>query len=269
MNQIKERFDATGICTLTLARAEKHNALSQQMIFEMHKAASRIAANSAIRVVLLKGEGVSFCAGADLAWMRQQMTASDAERRGSALELAAMLNRWYRLPKPVIGQVHGNVFGGGVGLTAVCDVVLAADSTVFALSETRLGLIPATISPYVVAKIGAANAAPLFMSGRRIDAQSAAKIGLATKVVEPKNLQAEARAEALTYLESSPAAIAAAKALSQAMTTPINDECIKWTTEQLVKQWSQPDAHEGVAAFFEQRSPVWSHLSRAEKRNQK
>ena len=268
MSLIHENCDKNGIFSVTLSRVEKHNALSQKMIDELSELALRIASDGGVRVVILKGEGDSFCAGADLAWMRQQITLNDEERREAALGLATMLKRWYRLPKPVIGRLLGNVFGGGVGLAAICDLSIASDDTVFALSETRLGLIPATISPYIMAKMGANNARVLMMSGRRFFAEEATKIGLIAKCVERQSLDEAVEAETLHYLESAPSAVAAAKSLSQSLGQLIDEDCIRWTSDQLVRQWSQPEAEEGVTTFFERRKPSWSRRAVAHQTKQ-
>ena len=242
---------------VSLNRAEKHNAMTGELIAELSDKADRLAADPGVRAVVLKGEGRSFCAGADLDWMKIQFTSPDSERRREALALARMLQKWHRLPKPVIGRIHGNVFGGGVGLMAVCDAAVADRAAVFALSETRLGLIPATISPYVIAKTGAARARQLFMSGRRFDAASAADFGLADQVADSGDLDAAVQAEAESYLRGAPGAIAAAKSLTHALGPAIDDEVISWTAEQLLRRWSGSEAQEGVAAFFERRRPVW------------
>ena len=166
--------DARGVATLMLARSDKHNALSGQMIAEITEAAARLAADRAVRVVVLAAEGASFCAGGDLGWMRDQIAASPAERAAGARQLAGMLGALNRLPKPLIGRVHGNAFGGGVGMACVCDVAVGAQGAKFGLTETKLGLIPATIGPYVLARMGEANARQVFMSARLFGADEAA-----------------------------------------------------------------------------------------------
>lgn len=243
---------------VTLNRPEKLNAMSEEMILELAKVASELANNSKIRVAVLKGSGKSFCAGADLEWMRKQFTSSNLERRKQALRLAKMLQKWYEMPKPVIGEIHGNVFGGGVGLTSICDTVIAEENTMFSLSETRLGLIPATISPYVIAKIGASHSAPLFMSGRRFDVRVALDIGLVQQVSIQPTLEETIQSEVETYLQSAPGAIAAAKMLIRQGHSKIEDSLIEWTVDQLVDRWSQPEAIKGVKAFFERRKPDWN-----------
>ncbi|MCA3628923.1 MAG: enoyl-CoA hydratase/isomerase family protein, partial [Methylobacterium sp.] len=207
----------TGIATLTLSAPEKHNALSPAMIAELTGIAARINADPAIRVVILAGEGASFCAGGDLGWMRQQMTATRGQRMAEARKLAEMLYALNTLEKPLIGRVHGNAFGGGVGMIAVCDVAIAAEGAKLGLTETKLGLIPATISPYVLARMGEGRARRVFMSARLFEAREAAELGLIAKVVPAEDLDATVMAEAKPYLATAPGAVAASKALARAM----------------------------------------------------
>ena len=254
---ITEYAHKNGVHFVVLNRPEKHNAMSEEMIVTLADVANRLANDSEVRVVVLKGEGTSFCAGADLAWMQKQFSATDTERRDQAFALATMLRRWYELPKPLIGQIHGSVFGGGVGLTSVCDVAIAEESTKFAFSETRLGLIPATISPYVIAKIGSEKAIPLFMSGRKFTVDAAINIGLVDQSTTKNNLETVILKEAKTYLQSAPDSVAAAKLLARQGQLIINDSQLEWTVEQLVNCWSNPAASEGVRAFFEKRKPKW------------
>jgi methylglutaconyl-CoA hydratase len=180
-DQIRLEVDARGIATLWLARPEKHNALSRAMLVGLKDAAAQIGADDAIRAVILAAEGRTFCAGGDLAWMKAQMAADPVTRRAEARLLAEALQALNTLPKPLIGRVHGNAFGGGVGLISVCDAALAAEGARFGLTETRLGLIPATIGPYVAARLGEARAREVFMSSRLFDAAEAVRLGLLTR----------------------------------------------------------------------------------------
>ncbi len=157
--------DSRGVATLTLNRPDKHNALNAQMIAELTAAASELAADAAIRAVILTGAGKSFCAGGDLAWMRAQTTATRAGRIAEATKLAGMLKALNELPKPLIGRVQGQAFGGGMGMMSVCDVTIAVTGPRFGFTEVRLGLIPATISPYVVACMGLAHVRGTARSG--------------------------------------------------------------------------------------------------------
>ncbi len=159
-------IDARGVATLTLNRPEQHNVLSGLMIDELTTATLHLADNAAVRIVVLTGAGKSFCAGGDLGWMQAQMNASRAQRIEEARKLALMLKALRDLPKPLIGRVNGQAYGGGIGLISVCDAAISVSGARFGLTETKLGLIPATISPYVVARIGQANALRTFTSAR-------------------------------------------------------------------------------------------------------
>lgn len=250
--------DERGVATLTLDRAEKHNALSAQMIAELTEACAQLAADKAVRVVMLTGAGDSFCAGGDLSWMRAQMDASRQERIVEATKLADMLYALNTLPKPVIGRVQGQAFGGGVGMMAVCDVAVVADHAKFGLTETRLGLIPATISPYVLARMGEGKARRVFMSARVFGAAEAVSLDLAAKAVPIESLDEAVEAEVRPYLSAAPEAVAAAKALARRLGPRIDAETIAETIEALADVWENPEAREGVAAFFDRRKPDWA-----------
>lgn len=257
MNTIAIEKDDRGVAVLALARAEKHNAMSAEMIAELTEAAARLGADPAVRVVVLTGTGASFCAGGDLGWMKAQMSASRAERMDGARALAHMLRALNNMPKPLIGRVQGNAFGGGVGLISVCDVAIAAEGVKLGLTETRLGLIPATISPYVIARMGEAMARRVFMSGRIFEAAEGKALGLLAKSVIPEHLDLAIEAEIKPYLGASPAAVAAAKALARSLGPGIDDAIIERTVEALADTWETPDAGEGISAFFEKRAPHW------------
>ncbi|MEM7508196.1 MAG: crotonase/enoyl-CoA hydratase family protein [Pseudomonadota bacterium] len=258
---IRIDHDERGVATLTLDRTEKHNALSAIMIGELTGAAKHLGANPSVRVVVLTGAGESFCAGGDLDWMRQQMTATRAERIEQARHLAHMLRALNEMPKPLIGRIQGQAFGGGVGMMSVCDCAIGVEDARFGLTETRLGLIPATIAPYVLARMGEGPARRVFMSGQRFDAARARELGLLARVVPPGALNDAVEAEVAPYLSASPAAVAAAKALARSLGPPINEAVMEQTIERLADTWETPDAAEGVAAFFEHRKPVWSGLT--------
>lgn len=249
--------DARGVCTLTLNRPDKHNAMSGQMLQELTLAAKRLAADDTVRVVVLTGAGKSFCAGGDLGWMRQQMDA-DAETRGrEARVLAEMLMALNTLPKPVIGALQGNAFGGGVGMASVCDVAIGADHLKMGLTETRLGLIPATIGPYVIARMGEAKARRVFMSARLFGAAEAVELGLLAKAVPADQLAEAVEAEVAPYLNCAPGAVAAAKQLARDLGPRLDDTVIDHTIEALVERWEGEEAREGISAFFEKRKPGW------------
>ncbi|KIC18988.1 crotonase/enoyl-CoA hydratase family protein [Leisingera sp. ANG-DT] len=249
--------DARGVCTLTLNRAEKHNAMSGQMLQELTLAAKRLAEDDTVRVVVLTGAGKSFCAGGDLAWMRAQMDADAETRAREARVLAEMLMALNTLPKPLIGAVQGNAFGGGVGMASVCDVAIGADHLKMGLTETKLGLIPATIGPYVIARMGEAKARRVFMSARLFGAAEAVELGLLAKAVPAEQLGEAVEAEVAPYLNCAPGAVAAAKKLARDLGPQLDDSVIDHTIKALVERWEGPEAGEGIAAFFEKRKPAW------------
>lgn len=253
--------DARGVATLALARPEKHNALSQALIDDLTAVAAKIAANPAIRVVVLTGQGASFCAGGDLGWMQDQMAGDAAAKRVAAQSLAQMLGAINTLPQPVIGRVQGNAFGGGVGMACVCDIAIAADHAKFGLTETKLGLIPATIGPYVLARMGEAMARRVFMSGRLFDAAEAVDLGVVAKAVPAAALDQAIEAEVAPYLQCAPDAVAAAKAFARTLGPVIDESVIARSIDALIAQWEGHSAKEGISAFFERRKPDWTVTS--------
>ena len=255
---VRLEVDQRGIATLTLCRPEKHNALSAAMLVEITEAATALAADDQVRVVVMAGAGRSFCAGADLDWMRAQFAADRAQRIAEARRFAAMLERLNTLPKPLVGRVQGPAFGGGIGLMAVCDAVVAAEDARFALTEVRLGIIPATISPYVVARIGEGAARRAFMSGRMFGADEACDIGLVTRVVTAEEMDAAIEAEVSPYFAAAPGAVAAAKALARRLEPAIDRALIEDTIGRLADAWESAEAQEGIAAFFDRHKPGWA-----------
>lgn len=249
--------DTRGVALLTLNRPEKHNAMSGPMIDDLTAVAAQIAADPSIRVVVLTGAAESFCAGGDLGWMRQQMGANAQTRAAEATKLAQALLALDSLPQPLIGRVQGNAFGGGVGLASVCDIAIGADHLKMGLTETRLGLIPATIGPYVVARMGAARARRVFFSGRLFGADEAVELGLLARVVRLAELDAAVEAEVVPYLSCAPGAVAEAKALVRHLGTRIDDDVIAHTAGALVQRWESDESAEGIAAFFEKRKARW------------
>ncbi len=248
---------AKGITTLSLARPQKHNALNAEMIAELTRAAAELGAASDVRVVVLTGEGESFCAGGDLDWMRSQFKATREERIQEARALANMLRALNDLPKPVIAAVNGAAYGGGVGMVAVADNAIASSTAKFGLTETRLGLIPATISPYVTARLGEGATRRVFMSARIFGADEAERLGLVGAVVAPDQLQSGIDTETRAYLAAAPAAVTAAKRLARKLTNRIDDTVIDDTIRHLADTWETPEAQEGISAFFEKRKPGW------------
>lgn len=249
--------DERGVATLTLNRPEKHNAMSGEMLLEIKAAAEQLAADDEVRVVVLTGAGKSFCAGGDLTWMQKQMEADAKTRAAEARVLAETLMILNTMPKPLIGAIQGNAFGGGVGMASVCDVAIGVDHLKMGLTETKLGLIPATIGPYVVARMGESRARRVFMSARLFGAAEAVDLGLLAKAVPAADLAAAVEAEVVPYLSCAPRAVAAAKQLTRNLGPRLDDEVIDMTIQALVDCWEGDEAPEGISAFFDKRKPRW------------
>jgi methylglutaconyl-CoA hydratase len=249
--------DDRGVAQLLLNRPDKHNAMNAAMIAELTEAAGRLGRDPAVRVVVLTGAGASFSAGGDLAWMRAQMEADAATRAREARSLAEMLGALDAMPKPLIGRVQGQAFGGGVGLISVCDVAVGVETAKLGLTEVRLGLIPATIGPYVIARMGAARARAVFFSGRVFGAEEAVALGLLARVVGAEDLDAAVEAEVAPYLAAAPGAVAAGKRLVAELSPPVDEAQVARSIEALVGRWEDSESAEGIAAFFEKRKPGW------------
>lgn len=249
--------DASGITRLTLNRPEKRNAMSALMLEELTDFAGSHGANRDTRAVILAGAGDVFCAGGDLDWMKEQIGADRETRMREARKLAMMLNALNEMPAPLVGAIHGGAFGGGVGLACVCDMAICEEGTKFGLTETRLGLIPATIGPYVIARLGEGPARRVFMSARIMDAEAAAGLGIVADVVPQGALQDAALAEARRYLAVAPGAAGRAKSLARYLGAPITSEVIDASVRRLADAWEDPEAAEGIAAFFEKRAARW------------
>jgi len=254
---ISVEVDARGVATLTMTRVEKHNALNAQMMDELTDAALNLGADAAVRVVILASEGKSFCAGGDLEWMRAQFDATPEIKEREARRLADMLWTLNFMPKPLIGRLQGNAFGGGVGMASVCDVAVGVDRLKMGLTETRLGLIPATIGPYVLARMGEAMARRVFMSARLFDATEAATLGLLAKCVPADDLDAAVEAEVAPYLNCAPGAVAEGKALAQSLGGTVTREAVAASVAALARRWESPESAEGIGAFFEKRKAAW------------
>ena len=249
--------DERGVATLTLTRGEKHNAMSAAMMAELTEAAVSLEADPAVRVVVIKAEGKSFSAGADLNWMRQQVAADRAGRIAEATRLAQMLRALNELPKPVIARVHGNAFGGGLGIISVCDVAIGVETAKFGFTETRLGIIPGTISPYVLARMGEGKARRVFMSSRLFSAPEARDLDLLSMVVPADELDTAIEREIKPYLSAAPGAVARSKQLARSLGPVIDDAVIAETIERLADTWETDEAREGLAAFFDKSTPSW------------
>jgi methylglutaconyl-CoA hydratase len=252
---IRLSCDRRGVARVTLNRPARHNALNAAMIADLTEVTREIAANGDVRVVVISGAGKSFCAGADLDWMKQQFAASPEERTREAKRLAQMLRSLDELPKFVIGVVEGAAYGGGAGLAAVCDLVIAGPGTQFALTETRLGLIPATIGPYLYRRIGAAAMRRLALHGERFDAGEAKAIGLVSHIAAGGGVAAMTEHHVAQALTCAPGAVADAKLLFRRFSLGLADETE--TVDALVRRWQTDEAQAGIAAFFNKETAPW------------
>ncbi|PIE15207.1 MAG: enoyl-CoA hydratase [Rhodobacterales bacterium] len=250
-------MDQRGVARLLINNPEKHNILSPDTIAGLTEAADRLGNDPAVRVVVLTGSGKSFCAGGDLGWMQMAMNADHDTRNAEARKLATMLQALNTLPKPLIGRINGQAYGGGVGMLSVCDVAIGIRGARFGLTETKLGVIPATISPYVLARMGEDKARRVFMSSRLFEAEEAVTLNLLAKVVEPDDLDEAVEAEIRPYLRCAPGAVADSKALARALGPVIDDKVIDMTVASLVDRWESDEIKEGLAAFFEKRDANW------------
>jgi methylglutaconyl-CoA hydratase len=254
---IRLTIDARGVAYLILARPDKHNAMNAEMIAELTEAAGQLAEDPAVRVVVLSGEGKSFCAGGDLGWMRAQADKDRAGKMAEAGALAGMLGALNALPKPLIGKVHGAAYGGGIGMVAVCDIVIAEEKTRFALTETRLGLIPATIGPFVLSRMGEAFARQVFFNAKPFDAAFLIRAGLVAQACPAEALEAAVEAEIAACLQCAPGAVAAAKALCRRLAGPDPRNAAMLTANALADCWETDETREGIAAFFNKQEPAW------------
>ncbi|MEP6918378.1 MAG: enoyl-CoA hydratase-related protein [Acidobacteriota bacterium] len=243
---------------ITLNRPELRNAFDEEVIASITSAANAAAEDATVRAVVLAGAGKAFCAGADLGWMSKAIAYTHRENLADAEDLARMLERLNTLPVPLIGRVHGAALGGGVGLAAVCDIVVAAEDAVFALSEVKLGILPAVISPYVVRKIGESAARELFLTGSRFSARRAREIGLVHEVVPDAQLDEAIERRLAEVRSSGPLAVAAAKALIREIGSKNPSDVIGFTTNSIAEQRVSPEGQEGMRAFLEKRKPRWT-----------
>ncbi|MEQ5872136.1 crotonase/enoyl-CoA hydratase family protein [Sagittula sp. NFXS13] len=257
MEEIRVETTEDGVARITLARAEKHNAMSARMMGELVEAVDRISNDAAVRVVVLQADGATFCAGGDLAWMRAQFGMDRATRVRESGRIAEALGALYRLPQPLIGRVQGNAFGGGLGLISVCDVAIGVDTAKFALTEVKLGLIPANIGPYVVAKLGARASAQVFMNGKVFNGAQAVDLGLLNGSVMADDLDTAVQAEVSPYLACAPGAVKDAKRLLRSLSGEVASTDVDMAIEALADRWETDEAQAGIAAFFDKRKAPW------------
>lgn len=250
--------DERGVAYVTLNQPDKRNALSAQMIAELTDMAKTLGAANTTRAIVLAGEGKLFCAGGDLSWMKAQIEADRPTRMAEARKLALMLNALNEMPTPLIARIHGGAYGGGVGMACVADVAVAETGAKFGFTETRLGLIPATIGPYVLARMGEGNARRVFMSSRVFDAAEALDLRVIARLVEADQLDAAVEAEVAPYLVVAPEAVGAAKALARALGPQINAEVIDETITRLADTWEGEEAAHGIEAFLTRTPARWA-----------
>ena len=239
-------------------RPEIHNAFDEKLIEDLTRTLVILKDNVAIRVIVLSGRGRSFSSGADVDWMRRQGSASIEKNISDARKLATLLQTISEYPKPTIARVHGAAIGGGLGLVAACDIAIGASTASFATSEVRLGLIPATIAPYVIRAIGERQARCLFQTGERIDAATALRVGLLHAISSPEELDERVLATANDVLLGAPQAQESAKDLIRAVgNKPIDPGLIEETVQRIALCRASVEAIEGVSSFIEKRTPSW------------
>ncbi len=246
-----------GRARVTLARPAVRNAFNAELIARLAAAFSALAADPSVRLVVLDGEGPTFCGGADVNWMRGALELGEAENLRDAEAMSDMLRAIDRCPKPVIARVHGAALGGGAGLCAVCDAVVAADDTVFGFTETKLGIIPAVISPFTIAKIGVSHARRLFLTGERFDAARAHAIGLVHEVVPAAALDDAVETIARECESAGPSAVAAIKNLIPAVRAASYDDSRELTARAIASARTGAEGQEGLRAFLERRRAAW------------
>ena len=256
---LEVRIDDRGVAYVTLNLPDQRNALSAAMISELTHVARALGGSKAVRAVVLSGAGKVFCAGGDLNWMTAQIKADRANRMAEARKLALMLKALNEMPKPLIGRIHGAAMGGGIGLACVCDSAIADEATRFGLTETRLGLIPATIGPYVIARMGEGKARRVFMSARLFDAAEAHELGIIARRVSGAALDEGVEAEVAPYLSVAPNAVAAAKAHARSLGSKIDEAVIEDSIQRLADTWEGEEAAHGVAAFLNKEDPDWAN----------
>lgn len=255
---LKCEIHESGLCEVSLDRPKVHNAFDDQLIKELTELLEKLQNDKRIRLLVLKGEGKSFSAGADLNWMRAMADFSWKQNYQDSLGLATLMATLANFTRPTLALVHGSAFGGGVGLVACCDFAIAAESTKFSLSETKLGLIPAVISPYVVRAIGKRQAFRAFYSAEIFDAKEARKMGLVQFTISDDDFKKDSKAYIEKILNNGPEAIYQAKHLIEHVADkPVTEDIIRDTAQKIADIRATAEGKEGVTAFLEKRKPNW------------
>jgi methylglutaconyl-CoA hydratase len=257
-NHVRAARGANGVVTLTLDRPARKNAFDEALITALHDHLDHLARDQDLRALVLTGAGSAFSAGADLDWMRRAADFGPAENRADARALEAMLSALDGFPRPTVARVNGAAIGGGVGLVAACDIAIASEHAVFAMSEVRLGLMPAVVAPFVRRAMGERACRRLFLSAERFDAVSAKALGLVHEVVADEALDGAVAAMLAALLQGGPEALRATKALLIELRRASADECADRTTRAIAERRASAEGREGVAAFLEKRRPRWT-----------
>lgn len=247
-----------GVARVTLARPEVRNVFDAEVIARLHEIFTEMTGADDVRCVVLQGEGKVFCGGADIGWMRASLDLSFEENVRDAERMSDMFRAIDNCSKPVVGRIAGAALGGGSGLAAVCDIAVAAEDAIFGFTEVKLGIIPAVISPFVLAKIGASQARALFVTGERFSAQRAYQIGLIHDVVPAGKLDATIDRYLAELHSAGPHAVSAAKLLVHRVLDNSYDESRAITTRAIAQQRISPEGQEGLRAFLERRKPAFA-----------
>lgn len=249
---------AERVATVMLNRPDVRNAFNETMIAEITQAFRELGGNADVRAIVLAADGPAFCAGADLNWMKKMAGYTHEENRADAAQLAEMLRSIYACPKPVVAKIQGDCYAGGMGLAAACDIAVAIETSHFCLSEVKLGLIPATISPYVIKAMGENAARRYFLTAERFSASEAHRIGFVHEVVAAEALDSTVADIVKALVSNSPNAVKQAKRLVQDVAgAPLNDTLIADTAERIADIRSSEEGKEGVRSFLEKRKPGW------------
>ena len=257
MKHLDLRFDA-GVSTVTLHRPDVRNAFNEEVIAELTAVFLELGRRPEVRCIVLAASGTAFCAGADLNWMKRMAAYSHDENLADATALARMLEVIYECPKPTIARVQGDVYAGGLGLVAACDIALAADTAHYCVSEVRIGLIPATISPYLIRVMGARAAHRWFLTAERFGAAQAVHCGLVHEAVPAAELDARVAAVAQSLVQAGPAAVKACRQLLHDVAgQEMTDSLLEDTAERIADIRATPEGREGITAFLDKRKPNW------------